>query len=259
MSEMFFGQLLLFVINIQMLKVHSVESLGTFDGPGVRMVLFLQACNFKCLYCANPDTIDPQRPSRTYSYDELMTLARSQRPFFGKRGGITVSGGEPLMQAKALIPFFKMLKAEGFNTCIDTNGSILNDDVKELLQYTDLVLLDVKEFDDAAHRRITGVSNKATLKTAQYLHEQNVPVWLRYVLVPNYTDDVAHLHALGQFLQCMTNVQKIEIQPYHKLGAHKYEALGWKYELEGVEQNTPEQLKTVANIFKQYVKEVVVN
>lgn len=242
-----------------MLNIHSIESFGTFDGPGIRMVIFLQACNFKCLYCANPDTIDPKSTSRIYDNEELMKLARSQRPFFGKRGGITVSGGEPLLQAKALIPFFKMLKAEGFNTCIDTNGSVLNNDVKELMLYTDLVLLDIKEFDDAAHRRITGVSNKATLNTAHYLHNHNIAVWMRYVLVPNYTDDEAHLHALGQFLQPMSNVQKLEIQPYHKLGMHKYEALGWQYELEGVEQNTPEELKKAVAIFKSYVKEVIVN
>ena len=242
-----------------MIRLHSVESLGTFDGPGVRMVLFTQGCNFKCKYCANPDTIEKTSDSRLYEYDELMKLARSQRPFFGKRGGITISGGEPLMQAKAIIPFFKMLKEEGFNTCIDTNGSYLNDDVKELMQYTDLMLLDIKQFDDKAHRNITGASNIATLRMAEYLQEINKPVWARYVLVPGLSENEDHLHALGRFLQPMSNVQKLEIQPYHKLGVHKYEALGWKYELEGVAQNTPEQLKTAMSIFKQYVKEVIVN
>ena len=242
-----------------MIRLHSVESLGTFDGPGVRMVLFVQGCNFKCLYCANPDTIEKNGDSRLYDYEELMKLARSQRPFFGKRGGITVSGGEPLLQARALIPFFKMLKEEGFNTCIDTNGSVLNDDVKELLQFTDLVLLDIKEINEEAHRKIAGASNKATLRLAEYLNEINKAVWARYVLVPKYTNDEEHLHRLGQFLQPMTNVQKIEIQPYHKLGIHKYESLGWKYELEGVEQNSPEQLKKASEIFGLYVKEVIVN
>lgn len=242
-----------------MIRLHSIESLGTYDGPGVRMVLFTQGCNFKCLYCANPDTIDKEGDSRLYTYEELMELARSQRPFFGKRGGITVSGGEPLMQAKALIPFFKMLKAEGFNTCIDTNGSYLTKDVKELLQYTDLVLLDIKEMDDAAHRRITGASNKATLKMAEYLNEIGKPVWARYVLVPGYTDSEDHLHNLGNFLKGMTHVEKVEIQPYHELGVHKWESLGWKYELEDVPQNNPEQLKKAKDILKEYVEEVIVN
>lgn len=242
-----------------MIRLHSVESLGTFDGPGVRMVLFVQGCNFKCLYCANPDTIEKNGDSRLYDYEELMKLARSQRPFFGKKGGITVSGGEPLLQAKALIPFFRMLKDEGFNTCIDTNGSVMNDDVKELLLYTDLVLLDIKQINDEAHRTIAGASNKSTLRLAEYLRDTNKAVWVRYVLVPGYTDNEEHLHQLGQFLQPMNNIQKLEIQPYHKLGIHKYESLGWKYELEGVEQNTPEQLKRANDIFKQYVKEVITN
>lgn len=242
-----------------MIRLHSVESLGTFDGPGVRMVLFTQGCNFKCLYCANPDTIEKNGDARLYSYDELMKMARSERPFFGKKGGVTVSGGEPLLQAAALIPFFKMLKEEGFHTCIDTNGSLLNDDVRELLRYTDLVLLDIKEINDEAHRQMTHVSNRATLKMAEYLQEKNIPVWVRYVLVPGYTDSEADLDALGRFLQTMKNVQKLEIQPYHKLGIHKYEALGWKYELENVTQNTAEQLQKAKTIFEQYVAEVVVN
>ena len=242
-----------------MIRLHSVESLGTYDGPGVRLVFFTQGCNFKCKYCANPDTIDRKGEARFYNYEELMKLARSQRPFFGKRGGITMSGGEPLMQAKAITPFFKMLKEEGFNTCIDTNGGYLTKDVKELLEHTDLVLLDIKEVDEKAHLKITGASNRTTLRMAEYLHEINKPVWARYVLVPNYTDSEEHLHALGKFLQPMKNIEKLEIQPYHKLGVHKYESLGWKYELEDVPQNTPKQLKKAKDILDSYIGEVIVN
>ncbi len=244
-----------------MIRLHSIESLGTYDGPGVRLVLFTQGCNFKCLYCANPDTIDPDgsEGSRIYEYEELMELARSQRPFFGKRGGITVSGGEPLMQAPALIPLFKMLKAEGFNTCIDTNGSYLTTPVKELLEYTDLVLLDIKQMDEEAHRTIAGASNKGTLRMVEYLEEINKPVWARYVLVPGYTDDEAHLRQLGEYLHGRPNIEKLEIQPYHELGVHKYEALGWKYELEGVPQNTGEQLQRAKDILREYIEKVIVN
>ena len=242
-----------------MIRLHSVESLGTYDGPGVRLVLFTQGCNFKCKYCANPDTIDKTGESRLFNYDELMNLARSQRPFFGKRGGITMSGGEPLMQAKAIAPFFRMLQEEGFNTCIDTNGSYITEDVKELLEYTDLVLLDIKEIDEQAHIDIAGASNKATLRFAKYLNEINKPVWARYVLVPGYTDSEEHLHALGRFLQPMKNIEKLEIQPYHKLGVHKYESMGWKYELENVPQNTPEQLIKAKEILSEYIDEVIVN
>lgn len=242
-----------------MIRLHSVESLGTYDGPGVRMVLFTQGCNFKCLYCANPDTIDKTGESRLYEYEEILKMARSQRPFFGKLGGITVSGGEPTMQARELIPLFKILKEEGFHTCIDTNGSYLTSDVKELLKYTDLVLLDIKEMDDEAHRKITGVSNSATLRMVEYLQEINKPVWARYVLIPEYTDSEEHLHALGKFLQPMKNIQKLEIQPYHRLGIHKWEALGWKYELEDVEQNTPDQLAKAKAVLDTYLEEVIVN
>lgn len=242
-----------------MIRLHSVESLGTYDGPGVRLVLFTQGCNFKCKYCANPDTIERTGESRLYEYDELMNLARSQRPFFGKRGGITMSGGEPLMQAKAIAPFFRMLQEEGFNTCIDTNGSYITEDVKELLEYTDLVLLDIKEMDEQAHIDIAGASNRATLRFTKYLNEINKPVWARYVLVPGYTDSEEHLRALGKFLQPMKNVEKLEIQPYHKLGVHKYESLGWKYELEGVPENTPEQLIRAKEILSEYIDEVIVN
>lgn len=242
-----------------MIRLHSVESLGTYDGPGVRMVLFTQGCNFKCLYCANPDTIDKTGESRLYEYEEIMTLARSQRPFFGKLGGITISGGEPLMQAKALIPLFKMLKEEGFNTCIDTNGSYLTADVRELLEYTDIVLLDIKGMDDEAHKGVTGASNRATIRMAQYLKEIGKRVWARYVLLPGYTDKEEYLHSLGKFLQPMDNVEKLEIQPYHRLGVHKWESLGWKYELEGVEQNTPQQLEKAKEILNIYLNEVIVN
>ena len=241
-----------------MIHIHSIESLGTYDGPGVRMVIFVQGCNFRCLYCANPDTISGNE-GEWQSVEDILKLARSQRPFFGKKGGITVSGGEPLLQAGELIPLFKALKEEGFNTCIDTNGSVMNSAVEELLTYTDLVLLDIKQFDNTLHQQLTGQSNNRTLEMANYLHEHNIPVWARYVLVPGYTDNAEHLHALGRFLQPLTNVQKLEIQPYHKLGVHKYEALGWTYQLESAPQNTPEQLEQAKTIFEEYLPEVIVN
>lgn len=241
-----------------MLNIHSVESLGTYDGPGIRLVLFLQGCNFRCLYCANPDTIE-FRECKRYSVEEILHMAHNQKPFFGDKGGITASGGEPLNQAKDLTELFKALKTEGFNTCLDTNGNIFNEHVEELIIYTDLVLLDIKEFDNDAHRILTKSDNYRALNFAKYLNERNIPVWIRYVLVPGYSDNEEHLHQLGQFLQPMQNVEKIEIQPYHKLGIHKYEALGWEYQLENVEMNTPEQLKKAKDIFAQYVKEVIVN
>ncbi len=241
-----------------MLRVHSVESLGTFDGPGIRLVIFLQGCNFKCLYCANPDTIE-YLGGINYTPESIVQLARNQRPFFGNKGGVTISGGEPLIQAKALQILFKQLKDEGFNTCIDTNGSILNADVKALLLDTDLVLLDIKHFDSAKHKTLTSQSNHRSLAFAKYLNEQHIPTWIRYVLVPGYSNAKEDMHSLGRFIQHMSNVEKVEIQPYHKLGVHKYAALGWDYLLEDVPANTLEQLKEAEEIFSLYVKEVVVN
>lgn len=241
-----------------MLNIHSVESLGTFDGPGIRLVLFLQGCNFKCLYCANPDTIEI-KVAKPMSVEEIVQMARNQRPYFGKKGGITVSGGEPLLQAKELIPLFKALKDEGFNTCIDTNGSVLTPAVKELMEYTDLVLLDIKQMDEQAHQALTAVKNQLTLRFASFLHSINKPVWVRYVLVPGYSDQEEHLHRLAHFTEAMNNVQKIEIQPYHKLGKHKYDALGWEYQMEDVEMNTPDQLHRAHTILSSYGKEVIIN
>ncbi len=241
-----------------MLNLHSVESLGTYDGPGIRLVLFTQGCNFKCLYCANPDTIE-FRESKQYSVEDILHMAHNQSPFFGDKGGITASGGEPLNQAKALAEVFKALKDEGFNTCLDTNGNLFNENVKEVLKYTDLVLLDIKEFNNDAHRALTGSDNFRSLNFARYLNEKNIPVWIRYVLVPGFSDNEEHLHQLGEFLKPMQNVEKLEIQPYHKLGIYKYEALGKEYKLKDVPMNTAEQLKKAEDIFSQYVKEVIVN
>jgi pyruvate formate lyase activating enzyme len=241
-----------------MLRVHSIESLGTYDGPGIRLVMFLQGCNFKCLYCANPDTIEFGAGTQ-YDADTLVQMAIRQRPFFGKKGGVTISGGEPLMQAAGLIELFNKLKENNINTCIDTNGSYLNSNVKELLKLTDLVLLDIKHFDDAKHKKLTGVSNKKTLEFAEYLSLHNIPTWIRYVLVPEHTNSEEDMHNLGKKLAPMANIEKLEIQPYHKLGAHKYESLGWEYQLTDIKSNTKEQLESAKNIFEQYVKEVVIN
>ena len=178
-----------------MIRVHSYESMGTYDGPGLRLVVFLQGCPFKCLYCANPDTIAFEGGTMTEE-DEIVKMAVSQKPFFGRRGGITFSGGEPTKQAKDLLPLFTKLKAEGINICIDTNGGAWNSDIEELLRQTDLVLLDCKQFNDERHKELTGRSNEQTLKTAQWLEDNSKPFWLRYVLVPGISDFEEDIRAL---------------------------------------------------------------
>ena len=242
-----------------MLRVHSYESMGTFDGPGLRLVIFLQGCNFRCLYCANPDTIDAKGESQETSIEEIMRLAMNEKAFFGKKGGVTFSGGEPTVQAAALIPLVKRLKEQGINVCIDTNGSIWNDDVEELFHLVDLVLLDVKQFNPERHCLLTSRSNEQTLRTAKWLEDNEKPFWLRYVLVPGYSAFEEDIRALGENLVSYKMVQRVEILPYHTLGVHKYEAMGWEYKLAGVKENTPEQLDEAKALFDQYFSTVYIN
>ncbi|PVX49359.1 pyruvate formate lyase activating enzyme [Balneicella halophila] len=241
-----------------MLRVHSIESLGTYDGPGIRLIVFLQGCNFKCSYCANVDTI-PLVGGDLMQIEDIVAMAINQKPFFGKKGGVTISGGEPLLQAKELIPLFKRLREENINTCIDTNGSVFNDSVKELLEYTDLVLLDIKHINEKDHVKITSKKNQPTLELAEYLKSKGKRTWLRYVLVPTLTDNEEDLNKLGKHFENFSNIEKLEIQPYHSLGVHKYEHMGLNYTLKDIKKNTPEQLNKAQNILEQYFKNIIVN
>ena len=211
------------------------------------------------MYCANPDTIDAKGESKETAPEDILKMAISQKPFFGKKGGITFSGGEPTFQAKALIPLFRMLKEAGIHICVDTNGGIWNEDVKELLSLADLVLLDIKEFNDARHKILTERSNTQTLKTAAWLEENQKPFWLRYVLVPGYSFFREDIEALGDHFKDYQSIQRIEILPYHTLGVHKYEAMNMEYKLKNVKQNTPEQLEEAKALFEKYFKTVYVN
>lgn len=242
-----------------MIRLHSYESLGTFDGPGLRLVVFLQGCNFRCRYCANPDTIDPKGECRLVSEQEIMEMAVSEKPFFGKRGGVTFSGGEPTMQARELVPLFRRLKEQGIHICLDTNGSIHTPEVEELWGLTDLVLLDLKQFNPLHHKDLTGRENLQTLRTAAWLEEHNRPFWLRYVLVPGHSDFEADIRALGEALGSYKMIERVEILPYHTLGVHKYEAMGLEYTLKGVKENTPAQLEQAKELFEEYFDSVFVN
>ena len=241
-----------------MIRVHSYESMGTYDGPGLRLVVFLQGCPFKCLYCANPDTIAFEGGTMTEP-DEIVKMAVSQKPFFGRRGGITFSGGEPTMQAKELLPLFAKLKEEGINICIDTNGGAWNRDIEELLGQTDLVLLDCKQFNDARHKELTGRSNEQTLKTAKWLEENGKPFWLRYVLVPGISDFEEDIRALGEHFKDYKMLQRVEILPYRTHGIHKYEPMGQEYKLKDTKTNTPEQLDRAMALFNEYFDCAVLN
>jgi len=242
------------------LRVHSIESFGTHDGPGIRLVIFLQGCKLKCLYCHNPDTIETSG-GMEYTIEQLVEIALKMKPYFGKKGGVTVSGGEPLLQAKELIPFFKRLKEEGIHTNIDTNGRILNSYAKQLLDdYTDLVMLDIKHMTEEGYVALTGKSCKeTTFNFAAYREASGKPMWLRYVLIPEITNKPQLLHALGKYFKNYTTIEKIELQPYHKLGIHKWEALGWEYQLKDARENTPDELQTAVIILQNYFKEVKTN
>ncbi len=241
-----------------MLKVHSYESMGTIDGPGIRLVVFLQGCPFRCLYCANPDTIELKGGKPT-EVEEIVRMAVSEKPFFGKKGGVTFSGGEPTVQARELIPLIKALKAEGIHTCLDSNGALWNDDVEELFRLVDLVLLDVKEFNPERHKLLTGHPNTQTLRTAAWLEANDHPFWMRYVLVPGYSDFEEDMRAMGEHFGGYKMIQRLELLPYHRLGVHKYEAMGLEYRLKDVRENTREQLERAESILKEYFPFVVTN
>ncbi len=240
-----------------MFNFHSFETFGTQDGPGIRLVVFLQGCDFKCLYCHNPDTISCEM-NKEINEDVIIEQLEKGKEFYKRGGGLTVSGGEPTIQAGSLIKLFQKAHSLGYHCCLDTNGSIFNDITKKLFLNTDLVLLDVKHIDERKHKIITGKSNKETLKTAKFLEENNIKMWLRYVLVPNFSDDLNDVENWAKHFTDYKNIERVEVLPYHTLGKHKYKELGWEYKLEGVEPPSAEKIKKVEKIFKKYLKKVVI-
>lgn len=236
--------------------IHSTESFGSVDGPGVRFVVFVQGCNMRCQYCHNADTWkkEPSAQNVIMTADELLEKALKYKSYWGSEGGITVSGGEPLLQIDFLLDLFKKAKKEGINTTIDTSGQPFEESGKffekfsELMNYTDLLLLDIKEINDEKHKKLTGHSNKNILALARYLDKIGKPIWIRHVLVPGVTDCDEDLRALREFIDSLSNVQKVEVLPYHTLGQYKWETLGLKYPLDGVEPPTKERVENAKKI-----------
>ena len=234
-------------------RVHSLESFGTVDGPGIRFVVFFQGCPLRCLYCHNPDTWEAG--GKVYTAEELTNQILRYKNYFGDKGGVTATGGEPLLQAEFLIELFTLLKSKGIHTCIDTSGITFNADNeksvalhKRLLEVTDLVMLDIKHMEDAAHKELTGHSNTNILSFAKYLDEIKKPVWIRHVVVPGITYDKEQLTKFGAFLKTLSNVEKLEVLPYHTLGENKYEKLGMEYPLKGVQQLSKNEAVEAENI-----------
>ena len=228
--------------------IHSFESLGAVDGPGVRFVVFMQGCSLKCKYCQNRDTWD-LHGGTTYSVEELIEKILRYKNYIIPNGGVTISGGEPLLQTKFLIELFTELKKYNIHTCIDTSGSFdLTSDIKKLIDLTDLFLLDIKCINDEKAKELTGVSNKKELAFAEYLSSIEKSMWIRQVLVPGITDDEQDLLALKDFISTLKSVEKVEILPYHDLGKFKWEKLGCKYELEGYRTANNDDVKRAKEI-----------
>lgn len=229
-------------------KIHSFESFGAVDGPGIRFVIFLQGCHLECKYCHNRDTWDINS-GKYESLDKIFTKIIRYKNYICPNGGVTVTGGEPLLQVKFLIELFKKLKEENIHTCIDTSGMVtITDDIKELLSYTDLVLLDIKHIDDNKCRDLVGKSNKLELEFAKYLSDNNIKMWIRQVIVPGYTDNKEDLLKLKDFIGSLKTVEKVELLPYHNIGEFKWKKLGLKYPLEGIRQATDEDIKKAKEI-----------
>lgn len=216
-------------------RIHSFESFGAADGPGVRFIVFLHGCGFRCVYCHNPDTW--ARPAAMeMSAEDVLEKALRYRDYWGEEGGITLSGGEPMLQAQFAAELFERAHDAGVNTCLDTAaGPFRRDDahIVHLLDATDTVLLDVKALDPGLHRKVTGSYNSNVLDCARYLSEIGKPVWIRRVIVPGLTDGEDDLRRTGEFIGTLNNVKKVEVLPYHDMGAGKWKSLGLDYGLEG--------------------------
>lgn len=230
-------------------RIHSFESFGTVDGPGIRFVVFMQGCSLKCKYCHNRDTWD-LCGGMEYTLTELLAkIQRYKNYFMPSGGGVTISGGEPLLQPDFLIELLKSLKSQGIHTAVDTSGNfIVNDKIKEIIDLADLFLLDIKCINDEICKDLTGVSNKNELNFARYLSEINKPVWIRQVLVPGITDIEEDLIKLKDFIGSLSNVKKVEILPYHDLGRFKWEKLGFSYPLADVTPATSEDVARAKKI-----------
>ncbi|WP_432401793.1 pyruvate formate-lyase-activating protein [Wukongibacter sp. M2B1] len=233
-------------------KIHSVETCGTLDGPGIRYVIFFQGCPLRCQYCHNPDTWKIE-DGKNVSVRELMEDILKYKSFMEfSGGGITASGGEPLMQHRFLEELFKKCKEEGIHTALDNSGCIKLSTIKEVIEYTDLVLLDIKAFNKQRYKELTGASISPTLEFAKYLSDINKTVWIRYVLVPGLTDNLKEIEELAAFLASLQNIERIDILPFHKMGEYKWEGLGYEYKLKDTQPPDEDSIKIVKEIFKEY-------
>lgn len=237
-------------------NIHSIETCGTVDGPGIRFVIFMQGCPLRCQYCHNPDTWQTDT-NKLMTVDEIMQKYDGVKEFV-QSGGITVTGGEPLLQIDFVTELFKVAKNHGIHTALDTSGITFNhentENINKLLKYTDLVLLDIKHIDDEEHKKLTGASNKNILAFAQYLSEKQIPVWIRHVVVKDITLNEKYLKELGKFLATLNNIKALDILPYHNMAIPKYESLGINYPLKNTSPTSKEEAINARNIILQEYK-----
>lgn len=237
-------------------RIHSTESFGTVDGPGVRFVVFFQGCPLRCQYCHNPDTWAFDG-GREVTADELIREYDSYKEFL-KSGGITATGGEPLAQPEFLAELFSLAKSKGVHTCLDTSAGVFDPEHPErtdaALRYTDLVMLDIKHIDDAAHRELTGHTNRNILAFAEHIRDLGIPVWIRHVVVPGITDSEDALFRLGEYLSTLSNLKALDVLPYHDMAKPKYAALGLEYPLGDTPPLTKEQALAARDTIMKGIK-----
>lgn len=241
-------------------RIHSLETFGTVDGPGVRFVVFVQGCPMRCLYCHNPDTWNTEGGTEM-SPDEILEKYEHNKSFY-TNGGLTVTGGEPLLQIDFLTELFMKAKAKGIHTCIDTSGIVYKPDnqfiidkLDVLMQYTDLVMLDIKHIDPVEHQKLCSQPNAGILAFAEYLDAKNIPVWIRHVVVPGITYNEEYLYKLGLFIGKLKNVKVLDALPYHTMGIVKYENLGMDYPLKGVPALSKEDVIKAKSFIIKGIKE----
>lgn len=228
-------------------RLHSIETFGAVDGPGIRTVFFMQGCPARCAYCHNPDTWDP-RLGTEVSVEETVDRAKRGRPFYGKDGGVTFSGGEPLLQGDFLLEAIEALKAEGISSAIDTSGTYFDEKSEAAIAAADMVLLDIKHIDAAKFEELTGREQSPLFQLINTINRLEKPIWIRQVIVPGYNDSENYVEALNQFISKIRTVRKVELLGYHNMAESKYEKLGIKYRLKGVKAMNAERLARLSNL-----------
>lgn len=239
-------------------RINKLETFGSVDGPGVRFVVFTQGCPMRCLFCHNPETWDPKGEGEAFdiSAEDLLKKALRYKSYWGDEGGITVSGGEPLMQMDFLIEFFELAKEQGVHTCVDTSGvNFVRTEpyfskFQRLMKVTDLLLVDLKVIDPALHKKLTGHPIDHNLDMFRYLDEIHKPIWIRHVLVPGLSDNDEYLQKSREFIDSLSNVQKVEVLPYHSLALSKYQNMGLEYALRDTKSPSPERVANAKKILE---------